>query len=62
MSDDTKTESQEHTRPHQGVTRSALEARQGRIILRKRWQRIAFIAGLVGIPVVGVAVTWLAAA
>lgn len=62
MSHQGKTDPSEDPHDKQGLTRSALEARQGRIILRKRWQRVVFIAGLVGIPVVGVALTWLAAA
>lgn len=31
---------------------SGEDARQGEVILRKRWQRIVFVAGLVGIVVV----------
>jgi hypothetical protein len=34
---------------------SAEKARQGEIILRKRWQRVVFIAGLVGIVVLAIA-------
>lgn len=33
---------------------SAEKARQGEIILRKRWQRAVFIAGLFGIVVLAV--------
>jgi hypothetical protein len=44
-------------RPHYSVE----EVRQGEIILRKRWQRIVFIAGLVGMVllalVMGIATT-----
>jgi hypothetical protein len=37
-------------------TFSGREARQGEIILRRRWQRIVFIAGLAGVVIlVGVA-------
>ena len=38
------------TDPRPGESRRipAEEARQGEIILRKRWQRIVFIAGLAG--------------
>lgn len=35
---------------------SAQKARQGEIILRKPWQRVMFIAGLVGIVVLAVLV------
>lgn len=35
-------------------TYSPQEARQGRIILRKPWQRALFIAGLIGIVVLAV--------
>lgn len=34
------------------ITLSAQDARQGEIILRRRWQRIVFIAGLGGVVVV----------
>ncbi|MCC6471492.1 MAG: hypothetical protein IT563_24465 [Alphaproteobacteria bacterium] len=34
------------------VTISAEDARQGRIVLRTRWQRAVFVAGLVGAVVV----------
>ncbi|HEY2889341.1 MAG TPA: hypothetical protein VGJ31_01880 [Dongiaceae bacterium] len=33
---------------------SAEKARGGEIILRRRWQRIVFIAGLVGVALVAV--------
>lgn len=37
------------TRPHDAATEiSAEKARGGEIILRKRWQRVVFIAGLAG--------------
>ena len=35
----------EHERPK---TLSAEEARQGEIILRKPWQRVVFVSGLIG--------------
>ena len=38
------------------IVRSAEEARQGRIVLRRRWQRTVFVAGLVGMAVLAVAV------
>lgn len=34
------------------ITLSAQDARQGEIILRRRWQRIVFIAGLASVVVV----------
>jgi hypothetical protein len=37
---------------------SAEKARQGEVILRKRWQRLVFIAGLAGIVVVAL-VWWI---
>jgi hypothetical protein len=36
----------------------AEKARQGEIVLRRRWQRIVFIAGLIGLVVLAVAVRW----
>lgn len=36
----------------------AEKARQGEIILRKRWQRIVFIAGLVGFVLFVVIMGW----
>jgi hypothetical protein len=39
---------------------SADDARQGEIILRKRWQRIVFLAGLVVIVVVALVLRILA--
>lgn len=36
------------------IVLSAEKARQGEIVLRKRWQRVVFIAGLVGIVVLAV--------
>lgn len=44
--------------PEQGPHYSTEDVRQGEIILRKRWQRIVFIAGLVGMVVVAIAVSW----
>lgn len=44
--------------PEQGPRYSTEDVRQGEIILRKRWQRIAFIAGLIGMVVVAIAVGW----
>jgi len=38
-------------RLRQGPHYPAEKARQGEIILRRRWQRVVFIAGLVGIAV-----------
>lgn len=35
---------------------SAEDVRQGEIILRRRWQRIVFIAGLVSIILIAIAV------
>lgn len=35
-------------RPGEKAPIPAEEARQGEVILRRRWQRIVFIAGLVG--------------
>ncbi len=52
-----KRTAQEHNAP---ITLSGEDARQGEIILRKRWQRIVFIAGLVGIAVVLVIAHFLA--
>ena len=60
MSDDRQTGMPEQDRGSGRITRSAVEALQGEIILRKRWQRVVFIAGLIGIALVGVAVSWLA--
>lgn len=34
----------------------AEKARQGEVILKRRWQRIVFIAGLAGIVLVGLVV------
>lgn len=38
------------------------KARQGEIILRKRWQRIVFVAGLAGMVVVAAVVSYLSGA
>lgn len=35
---------------------SGEKARQGQIVLRKRWQRVAFVAGLAGVIVLGLVV------
>lgn len=60
MSDDRMTETSGQDQNARPITRSALEARQGEIVLRKRWQRVVFVAGLIGIALVGVAVAWFA--
>ena len=43
-------------KPEEPFHYPAEKARQGEIILRKRWQRIVFIAGLVGFVVL--ALVW----
>ncbi|MCC7048169.1 MAG: peptide ABC transporter permease [Alphaproteobacteria bacterium] len=40
------------------ITLGAEDARQGRIVLRARWQRAVFIAGLVGAVVVAALVSF----
>ncbi len=42
------------------IVLSAEKARQGDIVLRKRWQRVVFIAGLAGVVVLAVAVRFFA--
>lgn len=42
------------------IVLSAEKARQGEIVLRKRWQRVVFIAGLAGMVVLAVAVRFFA--
>jgi hypothetical protein len=37
----------------------AEKARQGEIILKRRWQRVVFIAGLAGIVLVALALNFL---
>lgn len=41
-------EDQAHQTPKSPKFYSAEKVRQGTIVLRKRWQRVVFIAGLVG--------------
>lgn len=43
-----------HDGGHDTKTYSPQEVRQGRIILRKSWQRALFIVGLIGIVVLAV--------
>lgn len=42
------------------IVMSAEEARQGGILLRRRWQRLVFIAGLVGFVILAVVLRILA--
>jgi hypothetical protein len=42
-----------------GQTYPAEKARQGEIILKRRWQRVVFIAGLAGIVLVAFALNFL---
>jgi hypothetical protein len=44
---------QESNRTEPGQGYPAEQARQGEIVLRKRWQRIVFIAGLTGAVLLG---------
>jgi hypothetical protein len=48
-------------RPPAGPRRPypATKARQGEIILKSPWQRAVFIAGLAGVLVIGLAITFL---
>jgi hypothetical protein len=43
-----------------GNAYSAQKVRQGDIVLRRRWQRVVFIAGLAGMAVFVLVTTWLA--
>jgi hypothetical protein len=50
--------SKRDTGPAEPATYSAEKARQGEIILRKPWQRMVFVAGLI-IPFVLLFIGWL---
>lgn len=39
---------------------SGRDARQGEIMLRKRWGRVVFIAGLAGIAIIAIVLGWSA--
>lgn len=45
-------------KPEEPFHYPAEKARQGEIILRKRWQRIVFIAGLVGLVLLAFFIRW----
>jgi len=45
-------------KPEEPFHYPADKARQGEIILRKRWQRIVFIAGLAGFVVLALVLGW----
>lgn len=45
-------------RPKEPPAYPAEKARQGEIVLRRPWQRILFIAGLVGLAVLAMLLRW----
>lgn len=47
-------------KPDEAIRISARDARGGEIILRKRRQRVLFIAGLVGLVVLVLVLQWFA--
>ena len=49
-----------HSTRRERVEVSPTRARQGEIILTRRWQRILFVLGLVGLVIIGALATLLA--
>jgi hypothetical protein len=44
--------------PEDPIHLSAEEARQGEQVLRKPWERIVFLVGLIGAIILGVVLLW----